>query len=202
MYHSLALVNNVKLVLQRVYLASPPFNTMQQGFQDITSNPLKGAIWCCKIHEHLWSEIGEDKGEKRVSITKILADILSEIFYARPPLPPVSRLVNCNIWSEREKISTIQPCLPVIQLFLLLLLKNDSFKWQFLFGICSLEKVLIQGSFKECMRQCGSNLRISFFLQNFPTSETPQLTFSGPSERRPIHFSPTRRLSGSFGSNT
>ena len=93
MYHSLALVNNVKLVLQRVYLASPPFNTMQQGFQDITSNPLKGAIWCCKIHEHLWSEIGEDKGEKRVSITKILADILSlnykdicgflsQIFYA------------------------------------------------------------------------------------------------------------------------
>ena len=103
MYHSLALVNNVKLVLQRVYLASPPFNTMQQGFQDITSNPLKGAIWCCKIHEHLWSEIGEDKGEKRVSITKILADILSEIFYARPPLPPVSRLVNCNIWSERGR---------------------------------------------------------------------------------------------------
>ena len=103
MYHSLALVNNVKLVLQRVYLASPNFSAMQQGFQDITSNPLKGAIWCCKIHEHLWSEIGEDKGEKRVSITKILADILSEIFYARPPLPPVSRLVNCNIWSERER---------------------------------------------------------------------------------------------------
>ena len=117
MYHSLALVNNVKLVLQRVYLASPPFNTMQQGFQDITSNPLKGAIWCCKIHEHLWSEIGEDKGEKRVSITKILADILSEIFYARPPLPPVSRLVNCNIWSERERGRRVPPSNVVSQSF-------------------------------------------------------------------------------------
>ena len=36
----------------------------------------------CKIHEHLWCKIEEDKTEKRLSITKILADILSEIFYA------------------------------------------------------------------------------------------------------------------------
>ena len=89
--------------------------------------PLKGAIWCSKTHEHLWCKIGGDKAEKRLSITKILADILSEIFYARSPLLPVSRLVNCNIWSERSSLSLHQ----VIQLFLLLLLKNCSLRDSF-----------------------------------------------------------------------
>ena len=55
-------------------------------------------------------------------------------YFMRSPLPPVSRLVNCNIWSEREreKSSNVVSLFPVIQLFLLLLLlKNYSFKRRF-----------------------------------------------------------------------
>ena len=100
---------------------------MQQDFQDITSKPLKGAIWCCKIHEHLWSEIGEDKAEKRLSITKILADILSEIFYAVPFAAGFTpgELQYLVREREREKRVPTMSLFPVIQLFLLLLLLKN-----------------------------------------------------------------------------
>ena len=85
-------------------------------FQNVSLKPLKGAIWSCKTREHPWTNFVLIRLKKPsqlqrywrifyLSITKIFAGFYLK-YFMRSSLPLVSRLVSCNIWSERERSSS------------------------------------------------------------------------------------------------